>query len=36
MTASYSPSIFVPLVGSALPAITIAFLFVYIEEDEIS
>nr|ATL58119.1 photosystem I subunit VIII [Azolla mexicana]ATL58259.1 photosystem I subunit VIII [Azolla microphylla]ATL58389.1 photosystem I subunit VIII [Azolla rubra]ATL58479.1 photosystem I subunit VIII [Azolla caroliniana]ATL58709.1 photosystem I subunit VIII [Azolla filiculoides] len=35
MTASYLPSIFVPLVGSLFPAITMAFLFLYIERDEI-
>nr|YP_010194406.1 photosystem I subunit VIII [Pallavicinia lyellii]QZZ24728.1 photosystem I subunit VIII [Pallavicinia lyellii]QZZ24812.1 photosystem I subunit VIII [Pallavicinia lyellii] len=36
MTASYLPSIFVPLVGLVLPAITTASLFIYIERDEIS
>nr|UTS57029.1 photosystem I subunit VIII [Schizaea tenella] len=36
MTASYLPSISVPPVGSAFPAVAIAFLFVYVEEDEIS
>nr|AHZ58072.1 photosystem I subunit VIII [Tmesipteris elongata] len=35
MTASYLPSIFVPLVGLVFPAITMAFLFIYIEQDEI-
>nr|YP_009531948.1 photosystem I subunit VIII [Hymenophyllum holochilum]YP_009560134.1 photosystem I subunit VIII [Vandenboschia speciosa]YP_010264558.1 photosystem I subunit VIII [Vandenboschia striata]YP_010958424.1 photosystem I reaction center subunit VIII [Vandenboschia auriculata]AXZ97128.1 photosystem I subunit VIII [Callistopteris apiifolia]QUG10343.1 photosystem I subunit VIII [Hymenophyllum barbatum]QUG10430.1 photosystem I subunit VIII [Hymenophyllum coreanum]QUG10517.1 photosystem I subunit VIII len=35
MTASYLPSIFVPLVGSVFPAITMASLFIYIERDEI-
>nr|YP_010383621.1 photosystem I subunit VIII [Crepidomanes minutum]YP_010716133.1 photosystem I subunit VIII [Crepidomanes latealatum]UEQ13198.1 photosystem I subunit VIII [Crepidomanes minutum]WDE75868.1 photosystem I subunit VIII [Crepidomanes latealatum] len=35
MTASYLPSIFVPLVGSVFPAITMASLFLYIEKDEI-
>nr|AOV84740.1 photosystem I reaction center subunit VIII [Actinostachys pennula] len=36
MTASYLPSISVPLIGLAFPAIAIVSLFVYIEEDEIS
>ncbi|BDD77271.1 photosystem I subunit VIII (chloroplast) [Marchantia polymorpha subsp. ruderalis] len=35
MTASYLPSIFVPLVGLIFPAITMASLFIYIEQDEI-
>nr|AWL21523.1 photosystem I reaction center subunit VIII [Pilularia americana] len=35
MAASYLPSIFVPLVGLVFPAITMAFLFLYIERDEI-
>nr|ATL58299.1 photosystem I subunit VIII [Azolla nilotica] len=35
MTASYLPSIFVPLIGLLFPAITMAFLFLYIERDEI-
>nr|YP_009668072.1 photosystem I subunit VIII [Frullania nodulosa]QCW58847.1 photosystem I subunit VIII [Frullania nodulosa] len=35
MTASYLPSIFVPLVGLVFPAITMAFLFIYIERDDI-
>nr|YP_009973860.1 photosystem I subunit VIII [Danaea sellowiana]QNH93804.1 photosystem I subunit VIII [Danaea sellowiana] len=35
MTASYPPSIFVPLVGLVFPAITMASLFIYIEQDEI-
>nr|YP_009668237.1 photosystem I subunit VIII [Bazzania praerupta]YP_009668321.1 photosystem I subunit VIII [Scapania ciliata]YP_009943661.1 photosystem I subunit VIII [Scapania ampliata]YP_010286711.1 photosystem I subunit VIII [Scapania undulata]YP_010704389.1 photosystem I subunit VIII [Calypogeia suecica]QCW59012.1 photosystem I subunit VIII [Bazzania praerupta]QCW59096.1 photosystem I subunit VIII [Scapania ciliata]QOD95520.1 photosystem I subunit VIII [Scapania ampliata]UKT60633.1 photosystem I subun len=35
MTASYLPSIFVPLVGSVFPAITMASLFIYIERDDI-
>nr|ATL58749.1 photosystem I subunit VIII [Salvinia cucullata] len=35
MTASYLPSIFVPLVGLVFPAITMIFLFLYIERDEI-
>nr|YP_010444992.1 photosystem I subunit VIII [Schizaea sprucei]UTJ90532.1 photosystem I subunit VIII [Schizaea sprucei] len=36
MTAFSLPSISVPLVGSAFPAIAIALFFMYIEEDEIS
>ncbi len=35
MTASYLPSILVPLVGLVFPAITMASLFLYIEQDEI-
>nr|YP_009668488.1 photosystem I subunit VIII [Heteroscyphus argutus]QCW59263.1 photosystem I subunit VIII [Heteroscyphus argutus] len=35
MTASYLPSIFVPLVGLVSPAITMASLFIYIERDDI-
>nr|YP_010587401.1 photosystem I subunit VIII [Didymodon constrictus]WAB45919.1 photosystem I subunit VIII [Didymodon constrictus] len=35
MTASYLPSIFVPLIGLVFPAITMASLFLYIEQDEI-
>nr|YP_009988646.1 photosystem I subunit VIII [Myuroclada maximowiczii]QNM39958.1 photosystem I subunit VIII [Myuroclada maximowiczii] len=35
MTASYSPSILVPLIGLVFPAITMASLFIYIEQDEI-
>nr|AJE61508.1 photosystem I subunit VIII [Dipteris conjugata] len=35
MTASYLPSISVPLVGSVFPAITMISLFIYIERDEI-
>nr|AJB98475.1 photosystem I subunit VIII [Helminthostachys zeylanica] len=35
MTASHPPSTFVPLVGLVFPAITMASLFVYIEQDEI-
>nr|YP_009105480.1 subunit VIII of photosystem I [Parietochloris pseudoalveolaris]AIT94107.1 subunit VIII of photosystem I [Parietochloris pseudoalveolaris] len=36
MTASYLPSILVPLVGLVFPAITMASLFLYIEKQEIS
>nr|YP_009746897.1 photosystem I subunit VIII [Plagiogyria euphlebia]AJE61652.1 photosystem I reaction center subunit VIII [Plagiogyria glauca]QII42543.1 photosystem I subunit VIII [Plagiogyria euphlebia]QKV47011.1 photosystem I reaction center subunit VIII [Plagiogyria subadnata] len=35
MTASYLPSIFVPLVGLVFPAITMAFSSPYIEQDDI-
>nr|YP_009529283.1 photosystem I subunit VIII [Myriopteris covillei]AXX76419.1 photosystem I subunit VIII [Myriopteris covillei] len=35
MTASYLPSIFVPLVGLLLPAVAMASLFLYVEQDEI-
>jgi len=35
MTTSYLLSIFVPLVGLVFPAITMAFLFIYIKHDEI-
>nr|YP_009395104.1 photosystem I reaction center subunit VIII [Bryothamnion seaforthii]ARW63872.1 photosystem I reaction center subunit VIII [Bryothamnion seaforthii] len=36
MTASYLPSILVPLVGILFPGITMALLFLYIEQDNIS
>nr|YP_009547654.1 photosystem I subunit VIII [Antrophyum semicostatum]AYW16257.1 photosystem I subunit VIII [Antrophyum semicostatum] len=35
MTASYLPSVFVPLIGLLLPAVAMASLFLYIERDEI-
>ncbi|KAH7277774.1 hypothetical protein KP509_02G046300 [Ceratopteris richardii] len=35
MAASYLPSIFVPLVGLLFPAVTMASLFIYIEQDEV-
>nr|YP_008474484.1 photosystem I reaction center subunit VIII [Lygodium japonicum]YP_009514491.1 photosystem I subunit VIII [Lygodium microphyllum]YP_010981818.1 photosystem I reaction center subunit VIII [Lygodium flexuosum]YP_010981908.1 photosystem I reaction center subunit VIII [Lygodium merrillii]AGI51407.1 photosystem I reaction center subunit VIII [Lygodium japonicum]AHA59632.1 photosystem I subunit VIII [Lygodium japonicum]AXG76088.1 photosystem I subunit VIII [Lygodium microphyllum]UYS92469.1 photo len=35
MTASYLPSIFVPLVGLLFPAIAMASLFIYVEQEEI-
>nr|YP_009549542.1 photosystem I subunit VIII [Histiopteris incisa]AYW16701.1 photosystem I subunit VIII [Histiopteris incisa] len=35
MTASYLPSLFVPLVGLVFPAVAMALLFLYIERDEI-
>lgn len=36
MTASYLPSILVPLVGLIFPAISMALLFIYIEQDELN
>lgn len=36
MTASYLPTILVPLVGLVFPAIAMASLFVYIERQEIN
>ncbi|MBF2097999.1 MAG: photosystem I reaction center subunit VIII [Gloeomargaritaceae cyanobacterium C42_A2020_066] len=36
MAASFLPSILVPMVGLVLPAVAMAFLFVYIERDEIA
>ncbi|WAS04776.1 photosystem I reaction center subunit VIII [Synechococcus sp. C9] len=36
MAAAFLPSILVPLVGLVLPAVAMAFLFVYIEKDEIA
>nr|YP_009397381.1 photosystem I reaction center subunit VIII [Dasyclonium flaccidum]ARW66567.1 photosystem I reaction center subunit VIII [Dasyclonium flaccidum] len=36
MTASYLPSILVPIVGIIFPGITMALLFLYIEQDNIS
>jgi photosystem I subunit 8 len=36
MTAAYLPSILVPLVGLVFPAIAMASLFLYIEEQQIS
>lgn len=35
MTASYLPSILVPLAGIIFPAISMALLFIYIEQDSI-
>ncbi|KAH6559239.1 hypothetical protein KP509_1Z021700 [Ceratopteris richardii] len=35
MAASYLPSIFVPLVGLLFLAVTMASLFIYIEQDEL-
>jgi photosystem I subunit 8 len=36
MIASYLPSILVPLTGLVFPAIAMAALFLYIEQDEIN
>ena len=36
MTASYLPTILVPLVGLLFPAIAMASVFVYIEKQEIN
>ena len=36
MTASYLPTILVPLVGLVFPAIAMASLFIYIEKQEIN
>nr|YP_010338103.1 photosystem I subunit VIII [Erythrolobus coxiae]UNJ17688.1 photosystem I subunit VIII [Erythrolobus coxiae] len=36
MTATYLPSILVPLVGLIFPAISMALLFIYIEQEDIS
>jgi len=36
MTASYLPTILVPLVGLVFPAVAMASIFVYIEKQEIS
>jgi photosystem I subunit 8 len=34
MSASFLPSILVPLVGLVFPAVTMALLFVYIERED--
>jgi photosystem I subunit VIII len=34
MTASLLPSIFVPLTGVIMPAVVMAFLFLYIERED--
>jgi photosystem I subunit VIII len=34
MTASLLPSIFVPLTGVIMPAVVMAFLFLYIEHED--
>nr|YP_009398195.1 photosystem I reaction center subunit VIII [Thaumatella adunca]ARW67381.1 photosystem I reaction center subunit VIII [Thaumatella adunca] len=36
MTASYLPSILVPIIGILFPGITMALLFIYIEQDSIA
>nr|YP_009313853.1 Photosystem I reaction center subunit VIII [Hommersandiophycus borowitzkae]SCW22107.1 Photosystem I reaction center subunit VIII [Hommersandiophycus borowitzkae] len=36
MTASYLPSILVPLVGIVFPGIGMALLFIYIEQESIT
>jgi len=35
MTATYLPSILVPLIGIVLPGIGMALLFIYIEQESI-
>ncbi|MBN3958143.1 photosystem I reaction center subunit VIII [Nostoc sp. NMS8] len=35
-STSYLPAIFVPIIGWVLPAVVFAFLFLYIESDDIS
>lgn len=34
MAASFLPSILVPVIGWVFPAVTMAFLFIYIERDD--
>lgn len=36
MTASYLPSILVPLVGIIFPGLSMALLFLYIEQDTVT
>jgi photosystem I subunit 8 len=36
MTAAYLPSILVPLIGLIFPGLTMAFAFIYIEQEEIA
>lgn len=36
MAASFLPSIFVPIIGWVFPAVTMAFLFIYIEREDTS
>lgn len=36
MTGSYLPALFVPLVGIVFPGLTMAFLFLYIEKNELN
>nr|UXD06375.1 photosystem I subunit VIII [Eutreptiella sp. CCMP389] len=35
MSASFLPSIFVPLIGLALPVLAITSFLIYVEEDQI-
>jgi photosystem I subunit 8 len=35
MSASYLPSILVPLVGIVFPAVTMALLFIYIQREDV-
>ncbi|MEH2424080.1 MAG: photosystem I reaction center subunit VIII [Nostoc sp.] len=35
-STSYLPSIFIPIIGWVLPGVVFAFLFIYIESDDIS
>jgi photosystem I subunit 8 len=36
MTAAYLPSILVPLIGLVFPGLTMAFAFIYIEQDSVN
>nr|YP_009122262.1 photosystem I reaction center subunit VIII [Vertebrata lanosa]AJH66020.1 photosystem I reaction center subunit VIII [Vertebrata lanosa] len=36
MTSAYLPSILTPIIGILFPGITMALLFIYIEQDSIS
>lgn len=36
MTAAYLPSILVPIIGIIFPGLTMAFAFIYIEQDQIN
>jgi photosystem I subunit 8 len=36
MAASFLPGIFVPIIGWVFPIATLAFLFLYIERDDIA
>jgi photosystem I subunit 8 len=36
MTAAYLPSILVPLVGIVFPAVSMALLFIYIEQESVA
>jgi len=36
MTAAYLPSILVPLVGLIFPGLSMAFLFIYIQQEKVS